>query len=313
MINRSIFLTAASRGRRPAALAARTVFVATLLFLAPLCPAQTPDDGPIRDLITRLDRGETEAVRQALPEAVTKYQNHPGILYLQARVATDGIEAAKLYQSVLDNYPASEWADDALFNLYQYYYAMGLYKTAELRMQQLRKEYPGSEHLAGKGSNPPNTGTPTGSPSAPVDSPPVTPAPGVKTVPSTQDRVTTKPPPTPVVTDNHADADTAARGAAGTTSPEAESPASVDPAERPSAAPTPYTLQTGAFSTSENAQKQKTWFEELGYTAEITNRVRSGKSLFLVWVGSYASADDARKALREIQSRYNITPIVVER
>src|SRR6185503_15472783 len=101
-------------------------------------PSQTPGDEPIRELVSRLDRGETEAVKLKLPEFVSKYQNHPGILYLQARVATDGIEAAKLYQSVLDNYPASEWADDALYNLYQYYYSMGLYKTAELKMQQLR-------------------------------------------------------------------------------------------------------------------------------------------------------------------------------
>jgi cell division protein FtsN len=75
----------------------------------------------------------------------------------------------------------------------------------------------------------------------------------------------------------------------------------------------PYTLQVGAFSTSENARKQKAFFEERGYAAEITSRVRSGKSLYLVWVGSFPNADEARKVLREIQSKYDITPIVVER
>jgi len=30
-------------------------------------------------------------------------------------------------------------------------------------------------------------------------------------------------------------------------------------------------------------------------------------------VGSYASPDEARRTLGEIQSKYNITPIVVER
>ncbi len=228
--------------------------------------AQGADDAAIREVVARLDRGETEAVKQQLPELVAKYQNHPGILFVQARVATDGVESAKLYQGVLDNYPASEWADDALFNLYQYYYAMGLYKTAELKMQQLRKDYPNSEHFAAKSAAP-----------APVDTA-LTPD-----LPST---------PPPVAADTLK---------------------AVPPQAQPASGPMPYTLQTGAFSTSENARKQKAWFEELGYSAEITNRVRSGKSLYLVWVGSFANAAEARKVLADIQSRYNITPIVVER
>ncbi len=283
MINQQGNAAATARFRRTAASCAYLALAAMLLIPPAPSPAQTPDDGPIRELIARLDRGETEAVRQALPDAVTKYQNHPGILYLQARVATDGIEAAKQYQSVLDNFPASEWADDALYNLYQYYYAMGLYKTAELRMQQLRKEYPDSEHLRGKTASPGSTPAASGTrPSEPAAPPPATADPVEKSSPPTTDQPAALPQDRPVT-------DAAA------------------------AAPMPYTVQTGAFSTSENARKQKSWFEDLGYTAEITSRVRSGKSLFLVWVGNYASAEEARKVSREIQSRYNITPIVVER
>jgi cell division septation protein DedD len=255
-------------------------------------PAQTPDDAPIRELIARLDRGETEAVRRELPEYVAKYQNHPGLLFVQARVATDGIEAAKFYQSVIDNYPASEWADDALYNLYQYYYAMGLYKTAELKMQQLRKEYPQSQFLTGSAAA---SATAAGQPD-PKPTPPPLAAPVVKdSTPVKADRGTAAP------------GGGVSQGAKETPSGQVAQPGS------PSSGSNPYSLQVGAFSTSENALKQKGWFEERGYTAEITNRVRSGKSLYLVWVGSFPSADEAKKVLREIQSRYNITPIVVER
>lgn len=273
---------AAARHGRPAVF---TRLVATaLLALAAIttASAQGADDAAIRELVARLDRGETEAVRQQLPELVAKYQNHPGILFVQARVATDGIEAAKLYQSVLDNYPASEWADDALFNLYQYYYAMGLYMTAELRMQQLRKDYPNSEHLAVKSAPPAGTDT-LRKTTVPPASPPVA-----------ADTPKTDPPAAPP-------------------SREVAAGAAVTPNDTSTGGAMPYTLQTGAFSTSENAQKQKAWFEELGYSAEITNRVRSGKSLYLVWVGSFANTTEARKVLKDIQSRYNITPIVVER
>jgi cell division septation protein DedD len=299
MMNTRVPFLHCSRAARAGTLTRLLVPVLLLLLSAGPLSAQRADEAPIREMIARLDRGETDSVRAQLPELVAKYQNNPGILYLQARVATDGIEAAKLYQSVLDNYPTSEWADDALYNLYQYYYAMGLYMTAELKMQQLRKEYPDSPYLTGK----------------------TTPAISVDTV---------IPPPPAAETARRdtaaADTTTARRDvrgqgrAPGTRTEELvapvrkEIPAGVAGQEDSTVgAPMPYALQTGAFSTSENAQKQKAWFEDLGYTAEITNRVRGGRSLYLVWVGSFPDVATARRVLKEIQSKYNITPIVVER
>ena len=80
----------------------------------------------IRDALDKIEKGQTEEVRKMLPELVSKYQNDPAVFYIQGRCSSDGIEAVKFYQSVVDNFPASEWADDALYNIYQYYYALGL-------------------------------------------------------------------------------------------------------------------------------------------------------------------------------------------
>jgi outer membrane protein assembly factor BamD (BamD/ComL family) len=77
---------------------------------------------------------------------MTNYQNNPGVMYLQAVLTTDGSEAAKLYQNIVDNFPKSEWGDDALFKLYQYYYSIGLYKTADQKLNQLKEEYPFSAY-----------------------------------------------------------------------------------------------------------------------------------------------------------------------
>jgi len=79
---------------------------------------------------------------------MTNYQNNPGVMYLQAVLTTDGSEAAKLYQNIVDNFPKSEWGDDALYKLYQYYYSVGLYKTAEQKLVQLKEEYPFSAYAA---------------------------------------------------------------------------------------------------------------------------------------------------------------------
>ena len=59
------------------------------------------DGGASPDIQRRLEmieRGQTEAVRTELPTLMTNFQNHPGVLYLQAILTTDGTEAAKVYQ-----------------------------------------------------------------------------------------------------------------------------------------------------------------------------------------------------------------------
>jgi tetratricopeptide (TPR) repeat protein len=105
--------------------------------------ATEPD---IRRRLELIEKGQADAVKAELPALLTTYQNDPGVLYLQAVLTSDGTEAAKLYQNIVDNFPKSEWADDALYRLYQYYYAIGLYKTAEQKLMQLKEQYPFSAY-----------------------------------------------------------------------------------------------------------------------------------------------------------------------
>lgn len=100
----------------------------------------------IQRRLEMIERGQAEAVKAELPTLTTNFQNHPGVLYLQAILTTDGTEASRIYQSIVDNFPKSEWADDALYKLYQYYYSIGLYKTGDQKLQQLRQEYPFSTY-----------------------------------------------------------------------------------------------------------------------------------------------------------------------
>ncbi len=110
--------------------------------------AQTDRSGEpdIRQRLEMIEQGQAEIVKTELPALMTRYQNHPGILYLQAVLTTDGTEATKIYQTIVDNFPQSEWADDALYKLYQYYYSIGLYKTGDQKLQQLRRDYPYSPY-----------------------------------------------------------------------------------------------------------------------------------------------------------------------
>ena len=127
------------------------VILSAFVFGLLLCPAsytqtQQPGEPDILKRLELIEKGHADAVRAELPTLMTNFQNNPGVLYLQAVLTTDGDEAVKIYQSIVDNFPKSEWADDALFKLYQYYYSIGLYKTADQKMEQLKRDYPFSTY-----------------------------------------------------------------------------------------------------------------------------------------------------------------------
>lgn len=224
--------------------------------------AQSSDE-QVKSLLGQIEKGQVEEARQHLSALMARQPNHPAVLYLAGRLASNGTEAMKSYQSILDNFPQSEWADDALYAVYEYYYALGLYRTADLKLQQLRKEYPASAFASVA-------------------------APAPRHLPDEAVNLPKK--------------------------EAAMAPESTKAAEAPVAVvPEPYTLQVGAFSTVANAQKRKDLFEELGMTVEVTNKVRGGRSLYLVWVGSFRTADEAKETGKDIKKKHNIDSIIVER
>ena len=216
----------------------------------------------VQRAIDRINQGDAAAVSEELPSLVARYPNHPGVLYVQGLLTKDGAEALRAYQSIVDNFPKSEWADAALYKLHQYYYALGLYRTAELKLEQLKKDYPDSKYLK----------TPSGTGATPADE---------RTVPST-----------PPVTTTPADSET-------------------DKQAQP--LQTRWVLQVGAFTQQENAEKQKEFFESVGYTVELISRVRDTRTLFLVLVGDYRTNEEARDAAAEIKRKHNVDSFVIAR
>lgn len=98
----------------------------------------------VRDRLEIIHSGKSEQVRRELPILLRQYPNDAGVQYLDAYLTTNGDQAVKKYQAIVERFPDSEWADDALYKVYQYYYAIGLYKTADAKMAQLNQQYPNS-------------------------------------------------------------------------------------------------------------------------------------------------------------------------
>lgn len=250
--------------------------------------AQQPN---IEQYVSMFESGQQEAVREKLPELLRQYPNDPGVLYLQALLTTDGAEAVRQYQKIVDTYPNSVWADDALYKVYKFYYAIGLYRTAELKLNQLRTNYPNSRYISGK-TSPETAGekiTETASKDTALE------LPQQEAVPPKPATDVTAPP----------------------TSLE-QRPAPVTPAPtvgkvEPAKVAGPFTLQVGAYSTAANANRQKAFFDYHNYPADVTRKVSGSKELFVVYVGSFATEEDARRTGEELKRSYRIDYLIVKR
>ena len=68
-----------------------------------------------------------------------------------------------------------------------------------------------------------------------------------------------------------------------------------------------YAIQIGAFSAKRNAERLWRKFSTEGYHVDIYENLPDGKNLlYLVWVGSFRSREEAKQEIREIKKKFNI-------
>ncbi len=224
-------------------------------FIILAIPLFSQDQPPVEQYVAMIESGQTDAVKTELPSLLAKYPGNAGVLYVKALLTTEGAEAVRIYQSIVDNSPKSEWADDALYKVHQFYQAIGLYRTADLKLNQLKKDYPTSKYVIAAQSG------------------------DVKDLPKEDEPVTT-------------------------------------PSEKNQPKPAmqgQFSLQVGAYTTTVNAEKQKLFFEDLGYPVEVINKVKDGRSLYTVNIGNFQTYDQAKAKSAEIRKKYNIDSFVVAR
>ena len=136
-----------------------TNILAAVLIISGTLAAQLSE----QDVRLRLDlihSGKIEQVRTEVASLLKQLPNDPGVKYLEAYTTENGDLAVKKYQSFVDTFGSSEWADDALYKVYQYYYAVGLYKTADAKMNQLNEQYPNSVFAKKNAQQPAQTSVP---------------------------------------------------------------------------------------------------------------------------------------------------------
>jgi cell division protein FtsN len=68
-------------------------------------------------------------------------------MFLEGVLTENGQDAVAIYSNVVNTYPLSKYADAALYRIYSYYFALGLYETAKGHLDKLKKNYPESPYI----------------------------------------------------------------------------------------------------------------------------------------------------------------------
>lgn len=234
-----------------------------------------------------LKNNKPDEIRQRVQSEIRKNKGTPLGLYLEAFLETDAAKAVEIYQKVLRKFPGSREAEAALHKTAQYYFSRGLYVTARKHFLELIERYPKSEYVddsmysgaaclyaAGK----------------------------YRSCYVELNNFLIKNPNSPLrplALDDLKEL----RGKTGDTRG----------MERASKSGGKYALQIGAFSKRANADKLMSYCETLGLPVEIHERKGKSKTLYLVWLGSFESAEDSRTFGDKFKREHGKPYRVVER
>jgi len=94
-----------------------------------------------------IEQGKVEEVKGKLLDLKTEYPKSSNLIFLEGVLTENGQDAVALYQTLVDKHPKSAYADAAIYRIYSYYFALGLYNTADKNLNRLKKDYPDSPYI----------------------------------------------------------------------------------------------------------------------------------------------------------------------
>jgi outer membrane protein assembly factor BamD (BamD/ComL family) len=106
-----------------------------------------PQEVDIVPYLKAIENGNIVLAKEALVDLKEKNPSHPSVMFLDAVLKENGQEAIIIYQEIVDNYPASKYADASLYRIFSYYYALGLYEAAREKLKHLKDSYPASPYI----------------------------------------------------------------------------------------------------------------------------------------------------------------------
>ena len=278
----------------------RIIFIFT--FSLSFLPAQDHLDALIQDVL----HGSRDSAAIYLPAMEQRYPNNPSLMYLKGLLETNGEEAKTIFAKLYNTHPTSEYGDDAVMKVSEYYYAAGLYVQAAIWLKKMPIYYSRSEHIERAVKLFLNSLIVSGH----------------KDTAIFYSRVFKRQFP-------HLDvdgkinnllldfekADQAKEDASKNLKPAVTTTEIMD--ETPIATFNTdnshgiYSLQTGAYSIRENAESQKINLIIAGFSARINELYKGQRRLYAVRIGHFNSKEDAQKVGAQIKAKLDINTIVI--
>ena len=266
----------------------------------------------IDELIQHVLHGSRDSATISFPKIEQKYPNNASVMYLKGLLETDGEKAMTIFSILYNTHPASDYGDDAVMKVSEYYYAAGLYIQAASWLKKMPIYYSRSEHI--------DRAVKLFLNSLIVS--------GHKDTAIFYSRVFKRQFPQLDVDgkinellQDFEESDQAAKEANEKLSEIYEQviTKTIDATDEISLEQKKiqksngvYSLQSGAFSIRENAESQKIDFTMAGFDARITELYRDSRIFYAVRIGYYNSKDDARIIGSQIKTALDLDTIVVK-
>ena len=283
------------------------------------------------NLFREVERGNLDEVRAQIPRLMNQYPRNDSVVFLAALVKERAEEAIIAYKSMIQNYPDSPYADDALAKVGEYLYARGLYTQASKELSRMPRNYPTSEHVQraidlqinsllaiGESDSARYYVTRYGaifpsldfnydfSSERPLASRPLG---DTAATPLSQGmrNASPSPAPRPLRSSNAEPSPTSQVRADAPPTAVAKTP--VEPPPRPR----PFVIQVGAYGARNNALRQVQQLDQSGFSAEVWPITVRGKNLYAVQVIRYGTRSEAEAIGRRLKKELNLNYLVINR
>ena len=264
----------------------------------------------IDDLIQHVLHGSRDSAAISLPTMQQEYPNNPSVMYLKGLLETDGEKAMTIFSKLYNTHPTSEYGDDAVMKVAEYYYAAGLYVQAADWLKKMPIYYSRSHHI--------DRALKLFLNSLIVS--------GRKDTAIFYSRVFKRQFPRLDIDDKiNALLRDFEKSVQIEKKAKAQSPGISEPEDisivisddmrseqvNVQQSNGVYSLQTGAFGVKDNAESQKIDLTIAGFNARTTELYRNNRVLYAVRIGHYNSKSDARKIGSQIKIKLNLDTIVI--
>ncbi len=237
-----------------------------------------------KEIMVYLKAGDFVSLKKDLPRLQKKYPNSSLIPYLNAILISNGKRALQSFENLRKKYRNEKWLPAVLMRIAQYHYVQGYYISAKDEFKQVSKKYPDSSIAPGALYHVALCWMAMAS----SDS--------AKAV---LERVVEKYYGTKI-------AELASRDLREISGVQNQ------PEQIPTSQATFFTVQTGAFSSKDNALLQLQFFDQKKIHGVLSQKKVNGKTLYLVWIGKFNTQKEATDYGKKLKNKFKVSYRIVE-